>query len=75
MPNLFDTQAAPNLPPGLPDDPHRRKLFLADVLWDAFDDAATVLPFGRWIEQQAAGGAHRETAAEYLRLRDRRTEI
>ena len=79
MNNLFDQPAAPDLPPGLPDDPHRRKLFLADVLWKAFDFEADDLGhfpmiFGRWIEQQAEGGPHRETAAEYLRLRDMRAE-
>lgn len=74
MNNLFDLPTAPDLPPGLPDEPHARRLFLADVLWDAFDDTITGLSFGRWIEQQASSGPHRETAVEYLRLREGRAE-
>jgi hypothetical protein len=75
MPNLFDLPTAPDLPPGLPDEPHKRRLFLADVLWEAFNDTPGITSFGRWIEQQALAGPHREVAAEYLRLRDMRADL
>ncbi len=70
----FFAEAEPAPTPDLPADPHARRLHLAEVLWDGYDESPSTLRFGEWIDQQTQSGRYSELAREYRELQRMRAE-